>query len=69
MREPSLLLDTAEEIARWIGRSPATIRSWAERGHIRRFPGDRYHAMDVVNYLDQRSPSNTARARRLHKTN
>ncbi len=61
---PPLLLDSAEELAPWLGVSPHTIRSWARRGYIRRFPGDRYHGMDVVQYLEQRSQTNARKARR-----
>lgn len=59
-----LLLDTAEELARWLGVSPHTVRSWARREYIRRFPGDRYHGMDAVKYLEGRSELNDRRATR-----
>lgn len=59
-----LLLDTAEEVARWLRVSPRTVRKWAARGHITRYPGDRYSAVEAADYLDHRSPADTGRARR-----
>lgn len=63
-----LLLDTAEEVARWLRAShrvsPHTIRSWARRGHITRYPGDLYNAMEAVDYLERRTQTNTKRATR-----
>lgn len=59
-----MLLDTAEEVARWLRVSPYTIRSWARRGYIHRFPGDRYYAIEAVEYLEKRSQLNDSRARR-----
>lgn len=58
------LLDTAEEVAHWLRVSPHTIRSWARRGHINRYPGDRYNAVEAADYLDQRPDVNTRRGAR-----
>lgn len=58
------LLDTAEEVARWLRVSPYTIRSWARRGHITRYPGDRYSAIEAADYLDHRPDRDTRRATR-----
>lgn len=67
MTAPTLLLDTAEEVARWLRVSPHTIRSWARRGHITRHPGDRYNAVEAADYLDQRTTADNARARHVAK--
>lgn len=63
MRQP--LLDTAEEIARWLpgrGITPRQLRQWAKRGHITRFPGDQYSAVEVADYLEQRPDIDKRRA-------
>lgn len=65
MTAPVVLLDTAEEVARWLRVSPHTIRSWARRGHITRYPGDRYVATEAADYLDQRTAADQARARHI----
>lgn len=59
------LLDTADEVARWLRVSPHTIRSWARRGHITRYPGDRYSALEAADYLDARNDTDTNRARKI----
>jgi uncharacterized protein YjcR len=64
---PPILLDTAEEVARWLHVSPHTIRSWARRSYITRYPGDRYSAIEAADYLDSRSDLNTRRARRTRR--
>lgn len=60
----TVLLDTAEEVARWLRVSPRTVRSWARRGYITRHPGDRYSAVEAADYLDGRSNADTRRAQR-----
>lgn len=60
-----VLLDTAEEIARWLpgrGITPRQLRQWAKRGHITRYPGDLYRALEVADYLEKRPDSNQRRA-------
>lgn len=60
-------LDTAADIAYWLGVSPHAIRMWARRGYIRKFPGDRYCALDAADYLDTRSDTNNRRACRTER--
>lgn len=60
----TILLDTADEVARWLRVSPRTVRSWARRGLITRYPDDRYSAVEAADYLDSRSLADTSRARR-----
>lgn len=60
-----VLLDSPEEIARWLpgrGITPRQLRQWAKRGHITRHPGDRYSAVEVADYLDNRPAVNQRRA-------
>lgn len=49
-----ILLDSPEELARWLRVSPRTIRMWARRGHVTRYPGDLYSGVEVADYLDNR---------------
>lgn len=49
-----LLLDSPDELARWLRVQPRTIRMWARRGHITRYPGDLYWGVEVADYLDGR---------------
>lgn len=68
MTAPAILLDTAEEVARWLQRdgvTPAKLKQWARRGHITRHPGNRYEAKEVADYLDRRSTIDANRARLL----
>ena len=61
----SILLDTAEEIATWLpgrGITGRQLRQWARRGHITRYPGDRYSAVEVADYLDHRPDIDHRRA-------
>lgn len=61
----ALLLDNAEEIARWLpGRmiTARQLRQWAKRGHITRHPGDLYSAVEVADYLDNRPDVDQRRA-------
>lgn len=65
MIAPSLLLDTAEECSRWLiryGVTPRQLRQWAKRGHITRYSGDLYEAMEVVAYLEGRPERDKRRA-------
>lgn len=52
----AILLDTADEIARWLrvshGVTPRQIHQWARRGRITRYPGNRYNAAEIVDWLD-----------------
>lgn len=62
-----LLLDSADEVARWLiryGVTPRQIRDWARRGRITRYPGDRYEACEVADYLDNRPEADRRRAMR-----
>lgn len=53
------LLDSADEVARWLRVHPRTVRSWARRGHITRYPGDRYSALEAATYLENRDTRRT----------
>lgn len=62
------LLDSADEIARWLpgrGITARQLRQWAKRGHINRYPGDRYSAVEVADYLDGRPDVDKRRAAAL----
>jgi hypothetical protein len=66
----AVLLDTAEEVARWLRHqhptvTPRNIRQWAKRGHITRHPCDLYVAIEVVDYLEQRPDIDRRRASAL----
>ena len=64
MSAPTLLLDTADECARWLvgyGVTPRQIRDWARRGRINRY-GDLFCAAEIADYLDNRSTTNHRRA-------
>lgn len=69
MTAPALLLDTAEEVARWLrvshGVTVRQIHQWARRGRIKRYPGGLYSMTEVADYLDGRSAIDTNRARLL----
>jgi hypothetical protein len=59
------LLDTADECCRWLVRyrvTPRQIRDWARRGRITRYPGDRYIAAEIADYLERRSNADHRRA-------
>lgn len=70
--DESKLLDTPERVAYWLradypGITPAQLKQWARRGRIKRYPGERYEAKEVADYLDGRTTSDAARARTLAK--
>lgn len=55
MTAAPLLLDTAEEVARWLvryGVTPRHIHQWARRGRITRYPGNLYCAVEVADWFD-----------------
>lgn len=58
-----VLLDTADEVARWFRVQPKTVRMWARRGYITRHPGDRYSMLEVADWWDQRRDTRMAAVR------
>lgn len=67
MTQP-LLLDTPDEVARWLPQHRITVgklKQWARRGHITRYPGERYNAVQVAEYLDGRPDADKRRAATL----
>ena len=52
MTVSTIKLDTAEDLAYWLRVKPATIRMWAWRGHITRYPGGLYSGAEILRWID-----------------